>query len=169
MRSRHFISSDLRNFLNGRVYLKGNAMPSNGFRNRQENGRLQQCNFPHRLRKAKKTKSSTSTKTCCCSDSFKESETLQGTNANELKKDAGWKSGVDSWRLQTSKNELMHFCLVKYKHSKHIKRLCWGKIGFKKKSPRCKAKVRLNRSYGIMSIDYAKNSLAAREIKLSKK
>lgn len=26
--------------------------------------------------------------TYCCSDSFKESETLQGTNANELKKDA---------------------------------------------------------------------------------
>lgn len=53
VRSRHFISSDSRNSLNGRVYLKGNAMPSNGFRDRQENGTLQQCNFPHRLRKSK--------------------------------------------------------------------------------------------------------------------
>ena len=36
VRSLHFISSDLRNLLNGSVYLKGDAMPSNGFRNRQE-------------------------------------------------------------------------------------------------------------------------------------
>ena len=36
VRSLHFISSDLRNSLNGSVYLKGDAMPSNGFRNRQE-------------------------------------------------------------------------------------------------------------------------------------
>ena len=51
--------------------------------------------------KAKKTKSSTSTKTCCCSDSFKDIDTLQATNASELKKDAWWKSEVDSWSLQT--------------------------------------------------------------------
>ena len=59
VRSLHFRPIDLRNSFNGKVYLKGNGM-----------------------------KSWTSTKTYCCSDSFKESETLKGTNANELKKDA---------------------------------------------------------------------------------
>ena len=59
VRSLHFRPNDLRNSFNGRVYLNGNAM-----------------------------KSWISTNTYCCSDSFKESETLQGTNANELRKNA---------------------------------------------------------------------------------